>query len=134
MTTLNLGYPSNQDTLSTFTVLTLCIQTRQKVLVTAFLRGLKDPFPPARIAAIGSLGATHAFYSTSDQSTRILPALCALTVDKEKEVRDQAFQTIKFFLAKLEKLSEDPQAAAEQEKMEGVWSVIRVNVKSHISP
>lgn len=87
--------------------------------MTAFLRGLKDPFPPARIAAIGSMGATHAFHSTSDVSSRMLPAICTLTVDKEKEVRDQAFQTIKFFLAKLEKLSEDPQAAAEQEKIEG---------------
>lgn len=87
--------------------------------MTAFLRALKDPFPPARIAAIGSMGATHAFYSTSDLSSRILPALCAVVVDKEKEVRDQAFQTIKLFLAKLEKLSEDPQAAAEQEKIEG---------------
>ena len=95
------------------------LQTRQKVLVTAFLRGLKDPFPPARIAAIGSMGATHAFYSTSDLACRILPAVCTLAIDKEKEVRDQAFQTIKFFLAKLEKLSEDPQAAAEQEKIEG---------------
>ena len=65
------------------------------------------------------MGATHAFYSTSDLSSRILPALCTVIVDKEKEVRDQAFQTIKFFLAKLEKLSEDPQAAAEQEKIEG---------------
>lgn len=87
--------------------------------MTAFLRGLKDPYPPARIAAIGSMGATHAYYSTSDQSTRILPAICTLTTDKEKEVRDQAFQTIKFFLTKLEKFSEDPHAAAEQEKIEG---------------
>ena len=94
-------------------------QTRQKVLVTAFMRALKDPFPPARIAAIGSMGATHAFFSTSDLASRILPALCTVTVDKEKTVRDQAFQTIRFFLAKLEKLSEDPQAAAEQEKIEG---------------
>lgn len=65
------------------------------------------------------MGATHAYYSTSDLACRILPAVCTLTVDKEKEVRDQAFQTIKFFLTKLEKLSEDPQAAAEQEKIEG---------------
>ena len=68
---------------------------------------------------MGSMGATHSFISTSDLSTRVLPALCPVTVDKEKQVRDQAFQTIKFFLAKLETLSEDPQAAAEQEKMEG---------------
>lgn len=88
--------------------------------MTAFMRALKDPFPPARIAAISSMGATHTFISTSDVSARVLPALCTITVDKEKSVRDQAFQTIKFFLAKLEKLSEDPQAAAEQEKIEGI--------------
>ena len=94
-------------------------QTRQKVLVTAFLRALKDPFPPARSAAIGSLAATHSYYTTGDVAGRILPALCTLTLDKEKEVRDQVFTTIKMFLSKMEKISEDPHAAAEQEKAEG---------------
>lgn len=87
--------------------------------MTAFLRGLKDPYPQARIAAIGSMGATHTLLCTSDISSRILPTLCTITVDKEKSVRDQAFKTIKFFLGKLEKISEDPLAAAEQEKIEG---------------
>ena len=31
----------------------------------------------------------------------------------------QAFQVIKLFLGKLEKLSEDPEAAAQQQKTEG---------------
>ena len=97
-----------------------CTQTRQKVLVTAFLRAFKDPFPPARSAAIGAMAATHTFYTTNDVATRILPALCAVTVDKDKSVRDAAFQTIKMFLAKLEKISEDPEAAAQQEKTEGM--------------
>jgi SCY1-like protein 1 len=39
---------------------------------------------------------------------RILPALCQLTVDSEKSVRDNVFRTIKGFLGKLEKVSEDP--------------------------
>lgn len=101
-----------------FVFFALCLQTRQKVLVTAFLRALKDPFPPARSAAIGSLTATQGYYTTGDVAGRILPALCTLTVDKEKNVRDQVFTTIKMFLGKMEKLSEDPQAAAEQEKAE----------------
>ena len=69
--------------------LTLTCQTRQKVLVSAFLRSLKDPFPPARCAGIGSMAATHTFYTTTDIATRLLPALCTMTVDKEKAVRDQ---------------------------------------------
>jgi len=40
-------------------------------------------------------------------STRVLPALCQVTLDPEKGVRDIAFQTIKGFLGKLENVSED---------------------------
>lgn len=44
----------------------------------------------------------------SEVASRILPALCQLAVDPEKSVRDHVFRTIKGFLGKLEKLSEDP--------------------------
>lgn len=88
--------------------------------MTAFLRALKDPFPPARIAAIEAMTATQAFFSVGDLSGRILPALCTVTVDKEKVVRDQVFTTIRLLLARLEKVSEDPLVAAEEEKIEGV--------------
>ena len=95
--------------------------------MTAFLRTLKDPFPPARSAAIGSMAATHGYYTKGDIANRILPALCTLTVDKEKNVRDQIFTTIKMFLRKMEKISEDPQAAAEQEKAESKYLSLRVD-------
>ena len=65
------------------------------------------------------MAATHSFFSTSDIATKLLPALCVMTVDKEKTVRDQTFQTIELFLKKLQRISEDPQAAEEQEKAEG---------------
>lgn len=41
-------------------------------------------------------------------ANRILPALCPLTTDVDKEVRDNAFRTIRGFLSKLERVSEDP--------------------------
>lgn len=41
-------------------------------------------------------------------ANRILPALCPLTADPEKSVRDPAFKTIRGFLGKLERVSEDP--------------------------
>ena len=65
------------------------IQTRQKVLVSAFSRALKDPFPPSRTAGIGGLAMTSKFYTPSDIATRILPSLCTMTVDPEKMVREQ---------------------------------------------
>lgn len=83
-------------------------QIRQKVLISAFIRAMRDPFPPARNAGILALAATQQYYLLSEVSARILPALCQLTMDPEKSVRDSAFRTIKGFLGKLEKVSEDP--------------------------
>lgn len=83
-------------------------QIRQKVLISAFIRAMRDPFPPARNAGVLALAATQQYYLLSEVSTRILPALCHLTMDPEKSVRDSVFRTIKGFLGKLEKVSEDP--------------------------
>ncbi|KAK9873941.1 hypothetical protein WA026_002294 [Henosepilachna vigintioctopunctata] len=83
-------------------------QIRQKVLISAFIRAMRDPFGPARQAGILALAATQQYYLLNEVASRILPALCQLTMDPEKLVRDSAFRTIKGFLGKLEKVSEDP--------------------------
>ncbi|CAH1112214.1 unnamed protein product [Psylliodes chrysocephalus] len=83
-------------------------QIRQKVLISAFTRAMRDPFPPARNAGVLALAATQQYYLLSEVSSRILPALCQTTMDPEKVVRDSVFRTIKGFLGKLEKVSEDP--------------------------
>lgn len=83
-------------------------QVRQRVLVSAFIRAMRDPFPPARVAGILALAATQQYFLLTEIANRILPALCSLTVDPEKSVRDPAFKTIRGFLGKLEKVSEDP--------------------------
>ena len=64
-------------------------QTQQKILASAFLRSLKDPFPPARCAGIRAMADTHSYYLTSDIATRLLPSLCTMTVDGDKTVRDE---------------------------------------------
>ncbi|XP_021378015.1 N-terminal kinase-like protein [Mizuhopecten yessoensis] len=91
-------------------------QVRQKIIISAFLRALKDPFPPARQAGILALAATQNYYQLKEVANRILPPLCAMTMDPEKSVRDQAFKAIKGFIVKLEKVSEDPELAIEMEK------------------
>lgn len=83
-------------------------QIRQKVLISAFIRAMRDPFPPARNAGVLALAATQQYYLLAEVSQRILPALCQLALDPEKSVRDSVFRTIKGFLGKLEKVSEDP--------------------------
>ncbi|CAG2167246.1 unnamed protein product [Oppiella nova] len=105
-------------------------QTRQTVLVPSFLRSMRDPFPPARIAGILALSATQNFYSLRECSTRVMPALCHLVMDPEKQVRDQAFKALKGFVSKMEKVSEDP-ALAEQ--MEADLNAAGSNVSSTLA-
>ncbi|XP_012275929.1 N-terminal kinase-like protein isoform X2 [Orussus abietinus] len=83
-------------------------QIRQKVLIGAFIRGTRDPFPPARSASVLALAATQQYFLLQEVANRILPALCPLTTDVDKGVRDNAFRTIRGFLSKLERVSEDP--------------------------
>ncbi|CAG8686151.1 25614_t:CDS:10, partial [Gigaspora rosea] len=80
--------------------------TKKKVLVTAFTRALRDPFPHARAASLMALTATLEFYDATDCATRILPCVSAVLVDKEKPVRIQAFKSLDIIVKRLEKLVE----------------------------
>jgi len=54
------------------------------------MRAMKDPFPPARQAGILAMAATHNYFTLADSAQKLLPALCLLTTDPDKGVRDQA--------------------------------------------
>ncbi|KAG0712865.1 N-terminal kinase-like protein [Chionoecetes opilio] len=88
---------------------------RQKCLVSAFLRATRDPFPPARTAGVLALAATQQFYTLQDVASKILPSLCMLTLDPERNVREAVFKVLKGFLSKVEKVSEDPALKEEME-------------------
>jgi len=94
-------------------------KTRQQALLACFARGLKDPFPPSRIASINAIAATQQFYTVQETGSRVLPVLAPATVDPEKPVREQALRVIRGFLGKLEKVSEDPSLAEEMDKEVG---------------
>ncbi|XP_068200281.1 N-terminal kinase-like protein isoform X2 [Palaemon carinicauda] len=83
-------------------------EVRQKCLISAFTRAMRDPFPPARIAGVMALAATQQYFPLQDVASKVLPNLCHLTLDPEKNVRDAVFRVLKGFLGKLEKVSEDP--------------------------
>lgn len=65
---------------------------RQRVLISAFSRASKDPFPASRAAGVLGFAATHQYYSVTESAARILPTLCTLTVDPDKNVRDQVYK------------------------------------------
>uniref|UniRef100_A0A069DWW8 N-terminal kinase-like protein n=1 Tax=Panstrongylus megistus TaxID=65343 RepID=A0A069DWW8_9HEMI len=89
---------------------------RSAVLMSAFLRSLLDPFPPVRNAGILALAVCQQYFSLQDVGKKILPALCVLTLDPELSVRENTFRTIKGYLGKLEKVSENPSLKEEMEK------------------
>ena len=68
--------------------------TRQRVLVNAFGRALRDPFPLARAAGLQALLATRQFYEPAEVAGRVLPAACPLLVDPEQDVRGHAFRCV----------------------------------------
>lgn len=77
--------------------------SRSKVLIAAFSRSLRDPFVHARNAALLALAATTEHFTPEDIATRILPAICAVLLDKEKLVRDQATKTMDVFMQRIRK-------------------------------
>lgn len=57
---------------------------RDKVLIPAFSRALKDPYPRTRIAGLMSLSSTQFYYSKEDCAQKIIPVISPLTIDPEK--------------------------------------------------
>ena len=86
------------------------------MLVSAFVRALRDPFVHARNAGLMALSATSEFYEPEDCANKIIPSISPLLIDKEKSpisiyetddriVRVQATKTIETFLARIAKLT-----------------------------
>ncbi|KXS19203.1 ARM repeat-containing protein [Gonapodya prolifera JEL478] len=79
--------------------------TRKRVLIPAFVRSLRDPFPPARIAGLLAMAATSDFHDPPEVAVRALPAISPLLVDPDKQVRESAFRAMETLLEKLGRLS-----------------------------
>ncbi|KAI4259379.1 MAG: hypothetical protein LQ352_000788 [Teloschistes flavicans] len=108
----HLAKTSNDEQPGIRTNTTICLgriarslgaHTRQKVLVAAFSRSLRDPFLHARNAALLALAATSDLFNEDDCAAKILPALCSLLIDKEKLVRDQANKTFDIYAQRVRK-------------------------------
>ena len=90
---------------------------REKVLIPAFVRALKDPFPPGRSAALLSLTATQQYHSAADVASKVIPYIAPVALDPEASVRETALQSLRVYVGKLETASRnigkprDPNAA-----------------------
>ena len=86
--------------------------SRNKILLTAFIKMLKDPYLPSRSAAVKSLGSTLEYYDEKEMSQHIIPALSTVLLDVNVEIRKNAMQCVRWMLDKVDKISESMPSSA----------------------
>ncbi|KAF0682357.1 Aste57867_25495 [Aphanomyces stellatus] len=79
--------------------------TRGKVLLPAFCRALKDPFPHARMAGLRTLVACDEYFSPHDISQTIIPSISPLMLDVSPSVRDEAIGSMTEYMKKVQEES-----------------------------
>lgn len=93
-------------------------KTRAKVLLPAFSRATKDPFPHARLAALRSLVACEEFFSAAEIACQICPLVSPMLMDNTYMVRSEAFEAVKKYIKSLDSISEqmkiDEEKAAQE--------------------
>ena len=76
--------------------------SREKMLLPAYARAMKDVFTPCRMSALQSLGKSQELFSRSDLASKVLPAITPLLMDPITDVRKAAFQVVNNLLRILE--------------------------------
>jgi len=77
-------------------------ETLSTILLPTYLRVMRDPFPPARHAAIAGLTTNESCFKDVDCATKIMPSLCQSCIDPDLNVRLLTFHSLKHFLGRLE--------------------------------
>ncbi|KAL7490075.1 hypothetical protein ACHAW6_015802 [Cyclotella cf. meneghiniana] len=75
--------------------------SRQKLILPAFTRAMKDPFTPCRLAALKAVIACKSYFTQKDVAEKVLPCIVPHLLDGAKEVRTEAFKVVDMFLVGL---------------------------------
>jgi len=90
--------------------------SRQKLILPAFERAMKDDFKPCRLAALRAVQSCKEYYSPMDVSTKVMPAVVSHLLDVDSEVRKEAFGVMESFMVILRvestKMAEEEQRRA----------------------
>jgi SCY1-like protein 1 len=79
--------------------------SKQKMLLPAYGRAMKDTFAPCRLSALQSTSQSKSLFSMQDLATKVLPSVMPLTLDPMLDVRKEAFRVVKDMLKDLEEES-----------------------------
>lgn len=91
---------------------------RDKVLLDAFARGIKDPFPAARLAGLKSTTACASQFNAAEVCRRVLPSVMPCLLDPTSAaVRDASFACVDAYLTTLRGISEQMKVEEEERRV-----------------
>jgi SCY1-like protein 1 len=92
--------------------------SRDKHILPAYMRSMKDTFPPARLAALQACLQSKDFFSPQDIAAKVLPAVMPILLDPMANVREEAFQVVNSYMQILKNESNRMQTMAQQRQQQ----------------
>ena len=80
--------------------------SRQKLILPAFTRAMKDPFTPCRLSALRAVISCREYFSQRDVAEKVLPSVVPYTLDAANDVRSEAFKVVDTLLVGLREESQ----------------------------
>lgn len=68
--------------------------SRQKLILPAFMRSMKDPFTPCRLSALRAVLSCEKYFTQKDVAEKVLPCVIPHTLDAANDVRTEAFKVV----------------------------------------
>jgi SCY1-like protein 1 len=79
--------------------------SKQKMLLPAYSRSMKDPFSPCRLSALQSLMQSKALFTKQDLAVKVMPCVMPLLLDPMTDIRTEAFRVVRDFLEEIQQES-----------------------------
>mmetsp|Transcript_21482 Transcript_21482/g.43948 ORF Transcript_21482/g.43948 Transcript_21482/m.43948 type:complete len:836 (-) Transcript_21482:43-2550(-) len=80
--------------------------SRQKLILPAFTRSMKDPFTPCRLSALRAVIACKEYFTQKEISEKVLPCIVPHLLDHASDVRNEAFKVVDALLIGLREESQ----------------------------
>ncbi|KAL3936235.1 MAG: hypothetical protein SGBAC_008406, partial [Bacillariaceae sp.] len=79
--------------------------SREKHLLPAYVRSMKDAFPPARLAALQAITQSKDLFTPQDIAVKVLPSVMPILLDPITDVRNEAFIVVNTYMGVLQEES-----------------------------
>jgi SCY1-like protein 1 len=106
--------------------------SQQKLLLPAFIRAMKDPFSPCRMAALQSTLKSVDNFKMQELGTKVLPTVTPLLLDPMEDVRKEAFSVVDTLLVTLRAESDRMAHIARREATQQAQA--QSSQTSHMAP